>query len=58
MTAASPGLAMLSELDRSGGEGSQIQVQVGDQVPGHGKITAIQQRGTAWVVKTAAGDIQ
>ena len=58
VTAASPGLAMLSELDRSGGEGSQIQVQVGDQVPGHGKITAIQQRGTAWVVKTAAGDIQ
>ena len=42
----------------SGGEGSQLQVQVGDQVPGYGKITAIQQRGATWVVQTAAGAIQ
>ena len=56
--AASPGLAMLSELDRSGGEGSQMQVGVGDQVPGYGKVTAIQQRGPTWLVQTDRGAIQ
>ncbi len=56
--AASPGLAMLSELDRSGGEGSQLQVGVGDQVPGYGKVTAIQQRGPTWLVQTDRGAIQ
>lgn len=56
--AASPHLAMLSELDRSGGEGSQLQVGVGDTVPGYGKITAIQQRGSSWTVQTDRGAIQ
>lgn len=56
--AASPGLAMLSELDRSGGEGSQLQIGVGDQVPGYGKVTAIQQRGSSWMVQTDHGAIQ
>lgn len=56
--AASPGLAMLSELDRSGGEGSQLQVGVGDPVPGYGRVSAIQQQGMAWVVKTDRGTIQ
>lgn len=56
--AASPGLAMLSELDRSGGEGSQLQIGVGDQVPGYGKVTAIQQRGSTWLVQTDRGAIQ
>ncbi len=56
--AASPGLAMLSELDRSGGEGSQLQVGVGDQVPGYGRVTAIQQRGSTWLVQTDRGAIQ
>ena len=55
VTAASPGLAMLSLLDRSGGEGSQLQVAVGDQVPGYGRVTAIQQRGSAWIVQTDKG---
>lgn len=58
VTAASPGLAMLSELDRSGGEGSQLQVQVGDDVPGYGRISAIRQRGTAWSVVTDRGAIE
>ncbi len=53
--AASPGLAMLSLLDRSGGEGSQLQVAVGDPVPGYGRVTAIQQRGSNWVVQTDKG---
>ena len=56
--AASPSLAMLSELDRSGGEGSQLQVGVGDPVPGYGRIIAIQQQGMAWVVRTDRGTIQ
>ena len=56
--AASPNLAMLSELDRSGGEGSQLQVGVGDPVPGYGRVSAIQQQGMAWVVKTDRGTIQ
>jgi len=56
--AASPHLAMLSELDRSGGEGSQLQVGVGDRVPGYGRVVAIQQQGVAWLVKTDRGLIQ
>ncbi len=56
--AASPSLAMLSEIDRSGGEGSQLQVGVGDPVPGYGRVSAIQQQGMAWVVKTDRGTIQ
>jgi len=56
--AASPHLAMLSELDRSGGEGSQLQVGVGDHVPGYGRVVAIQQQGVAWIVKTDRGAIQ
>lgn len=56
--AASPSLAMLSELDLSGGEGSQLQVRVGDQLPGYGRVGAIQQQGMAWVVKTDRGTIQ
>ena len=55
VTAASPGLAMLSLLDRSGGEGSQLQVAVGDPVPGYGRVTAIQQRGSSWIVQTDKG---
>jgi len=56
--AASPGLAMLSELDRSGGEGSQTQVKVGDTLPGYGRVTAIQQQGVAWTVRAEHGAIQ
>jgi hypothetical protein len=56
--AASPGLAMLAEIDRSGGEGAQLQVAVGDTVPGYGKVTDIAQHGTAWVVQTDHSAIQ
>ena len=31
--AASPGLALLAEIDRGGGEGAQLQVVVGDSIP-------------------------
>ena len=56
--AASPGLALLAEVDRGGGDGAQLQILVGDTIPGYGKVAAIGQRGTAWVVTTEHGDIQ
>ena len=56
--AASPGLALLAEIDRGGGDGAQLQILVGDTIPGYGKVAAIGQRGTAWVVTTEHGDIQ
>ena len=56
--AASPGLALLAEIDRGGGDGAQLEVLVGDTITGYGKITAIGQRGTAWVVTTEHGNIQ
>ena len=55
VTAASPGLAILALVDRSGGEGAQIQIATGDQVPGYGRVTAIQQRGATWIVQTDKG---
>ena len=39
--AASPGLALLTELDRGGGDGAQIQVTVGDTIPGWGKVKSV-----------------
>jgi len=56
--AASPGLAMLAEIDRGGGEGAQLQVAVGDTVPGYGKVTGISQHGTSWLVQTDHGAIR
>jgi hypothetical protein len=50
--AASPGLAMLAEVDRGGGDGAQVQVTVGDDLPGYGKVKSVSQRGTSWVVTT------
>jgi hypothetical protein len=56
--AASPGLAMLSDLDVSGGEGRPLAVSPGDTVFGWGKVISIGQRGTTWIVKTDHGLIQ
>jgi hypothetical protein len=56
--AASPGLAMLSVLDASGGEEQQLPVSPGDSVPGWGKVISISQRGATWIVKTEHGLIQ
>jgi hypothetical protein len=56
--AASPGLAMLAELDRSGDEIAPLQIAVGAHVPGYGRVTKISQRGTEWVVQTEKGPIR
>jgi hypothetical protein len=56
--AASPGLVLLAQVDRGGGDGAQIQVAVGDSIPGYGRVKSIGQRGTAWIVNTEHGDIQ
>ena len=56
--AASPGLAILADADAAPGQSAGLQVVVGDQVPGVGRIISIGQRGTAWVVQTNHGTIQ
>ena len=56
VTAASPGLAMLTEVDRTGAP--SLPVKIGDVVPGYGAVTAITQRGVTWSVKTAQGVIE
>ncbi len=55
--AASPGLALLAEIGRGGGDGAQLQVAVGDQVPGYGVVKSVAQRGPSWVVQTEHGSI-
>lgn len=56
--AASPGLALLTEVDRGGGDGAQLQVMVGDTIPGWGKVKSVSQRGSSWVVSTEHGVIE
>ncbi len=56
--AASPGLALLTEVERGGGDGAQIQVTVGDKIPGWGVVKSIAQKGTGWVVSTEHGVIE
>jgi len=55
---ASPGLAVLNVLSPAGGEAAVLYLALGDQVPGLGRIKAISQRGTSWVVQTDGGLIQ
>ena len=56
--AASPSLAMLSELDPSGDDRALLEVRIGSAVPGYGRVTAIIQAGTSWQVRTDRGTIQ
>ena len=56
--AASPGLAMLSELDATGTGERQLTISPGDVLPGYGRVASVFQRGTAWVVKAERGLIQ
>ena len=56
--AASPGLAMLAEVDRAGDVGNLLQVSIGDDIPGFGKVKSITQQGAAWVLTAERGTIR
>ncbi|ACB97394.1 hypothetical protein [Beijerinckia indica] len=56
--AASPNLAMLTALDRSGEADGQIQVAIGDVIPNYGRVKQIAQKGTSWVIETDQGTIE
>jgi len=49
---------MLSEVDRTGDGGTPLQIAVGDEVPGYGRVTSIAQTGNSWVVRAERGNIQ
>ncbi len=55
---AGSGGAMLANANAPQDGDDRRMVRVGDQVPGAGRITAITQRGRAWVVQTDHGTIQ
>jgi hypothetical protein len=54
--AASPGLAMLSAID-GGADARPVQIAIGTDLPGYGKVRSIEQYGQAWIVKTDRGEI-
>lgn len=56
--AASPGLAVLADVNAPPGQAAGLQVKTGETVPGIGRVVSIAQRGTAWVVQTDHGVIQ
>jgi hypothetical protein len=41
-----------------GGDGSPLEVQVGDIIPGYGKVLAVVQQGDSWIVQTQSGNIE
>lgn len=53
--AASPGVAVLGTLD---GTPAVIEIGLGYQVPGYGRVNAIVQKGSAWAVQCERGTIQ
>ncbi len=55
--AASPGLAMLAAVDGSPDD-RPVEVAIGTELPGYGKIMSIEQHGEAWVVKADHGSIE
>jgi len=55
--AASPGLAMLAAVDGSPDD-RPIEVAIGTELPGYGKVLSIEQHGEAWVVKADRGSIE
>ena len=55
--AASPGLAMLTAVDGSPDD-RPVEVAIGTELPGYGKVLSIEQHGQAWVVKADRGSIE
>jgi len=56
--AGSPGAAVLSDVSAGPERTARLLVMVGDRLPGAGRVTAIAQRGRAWIVRTERGVIQ
>ncbi|PYD56414.1 hypothetical protein CFR75_11300 [Komagataeibacter xylinus] len=56
--AASPQLAMVQDDGAPAGQGSQSEVQIGTDLRGYGRVRAISQRGTLWVIQAEHGTIQ
>jgi hypothetical protein len=56
--AGSPGAAVLTDVGAGAERAARLLVMVGDQLPGAGRVTAIVQRGRAWIVRTERGVIQ
>ncbi len=56
--AGSPGAAVLTDMGAGPERAARLLVMVGDQLPGAGRVTAIVQRGRAWIVRTERGVIQ
>jgi len=56
--AASPGTAVLADINAPPGQAAGLQVKAGEMVPGVGRVVSIAQRGTAWVMQTDHGVIQ
>jgi hypothetical protein len=55
--AASPGLAMLTAIDDVPDD-RPVEVAIGTDLPGYGKVRSIEQHGQAWVVKADRGSIE
>lgn len=49
---------MLAEIDRSGEAGASLQISVGDDIPGYGRVQSIGQEGSTWIVRAERGAIQ
>jgi len=56
--AGSPGAAVLTDVGAGPERAARLLVMVGDQLPGAGRVTAIVERGRAWIVRTERGVIQ
>ncbi|WP_062499951.1 hypothetical protein [Gluconobacter oxydans] len=57
IVAASPQLAMIEDSAAPDGQPRQFEVTTGTVIPGLGPIQSISQRGSAWVIHTAHGDL-
>ena len=56
--AASPGLAMLTVVRQQILADRPVEVAIGTDLPGYGKVLSIEQHGQAWVVKADRGSIE
>jgi len=56
--AASPQLAMVQDDAAPAGQPPQSEVEIGTDLRGYGRVRAISQRGTMWVIETERGIIQ